>query len=590
MYQYTWYNKRNDNSILNFNGEKPQGWIMPEDIASIMPTRWCEHCLECAVPLCYHNCENWVEREDKKCQKTFYGTRMVEFDGQLGGLFRFRKWGKMEAAINSSSVSIPVENKYERLNRYTEKIAKILSLPIKFILPTMKLCGAQHVFFERLLKNISKKESFTNFLVQYYSPCESNYSMFIEFYTPKGVFYKTSFEVKKGFHQFLFDISSLDLFSISNARVRLFPENNITEDIVLFRSDFVNLKSIKSAQDLQPAKKVKCVAWDLDNTIWNGILIEADPKKLQLKDGVLDIIKGLDNRGVIQIVNSKNDRENVIPVLKRLGIFDYFVYVFANWNAKSLNIQRAADLININVNTFALIDDSSYERGEVKESLPQVRVYPETNLSSLFTLPEFDIEVTADGQKRRLMYQTEVKRKEVQHDFNGTNVDFLKSCELKAEIQPISEERFNRSYELVQRTNQLNLSGIKYDKESFRKICFDSHSYNIVIDCHDRFGEYGQVGFIHYLIENESIVITEYAISCRVAKKWVEPAIMTYLMNKHRKNKIYFKGIDSKKNGLLINTLKEFGLKDMSQEEGNILLCIYKEKANWTEVVSVEEV
>ena len=201
MYQYTWYNKGKDNSRLEFHDLKPQGWIKSEDISSIMPICWCEHCLECAVPLCYNNCENWIEREDKKCQKTYYGTQMVKYDGLVGGLFRFRKWGKMEAAINSSSVSISCERNCELLNRYTEKIARRLSLLIKFISPTMKICGAQHVFRDKLLKNISKKEKYTTFLVQYYSPCKTVYSMLLEFYTPEGTFYRNSFEVKKGFNQ-----------------------------------------------------------------------------------------------------------------------------------------------------------------------------------------------------------------------------------------------------------------------------------------------------------------------------------------------------------------------------------------------------
>lgn len=36
-------------------------------------------------------------------------------------------------------------------------------------------------------------------------------------------------------------------------------------------------------------KKIKCVVWDLDNTLWSGVLSEGDDVKL--RDNIKDILK-----------------------------------------------------------------------------------------------------------------------------------------------------------------------------------------------------------------------------------------------------------------------------------------------------------
>ena len=36
-------------------------------------------------------------------------------------------------------------------------------------------------------------------------------------------------------------------------------------------------------------KRIKCLVWDLDNTLWDGVLLEGDP--ISSRDGVGDIIK-----------------------------------------------------------------------------------------------------------------------------------------------------------------------------------------------------------------------------------------------------------------------------------------------------------
>src|SRR6185312_11478257 len=67
-------------------------------------------------------------------------------------------------------------------------------------------------------------------------------------------------------------------------------------------------------------KHVKVLAWDLDNTLWQGILLEDGENRLQLRPGVTDVIRKLDRRGIVNTIVSKNDPETAMAVLERFGL------------------------------------------------------------------------------------------------------------------------------------------------------------------------------------------------------------------------------------------------------------------------------
>lgn len=590
MYDYRWFESELCPSI-SFTEPKPQGWLEPQDIASLHVSRWEEHCLECAAPQCYHNCENWVERRDHRCQKTFYGIREVPTkSGLLPAQLKFRAWGKLETLIYPGMTSV---KSHRRLNLLTCKIEYLLlsmsdSSKDKTASPVYRI--ASRIYYgllARLLNRIGRSERTDEFLIQCYSPAEREYRLQIEFCSRDGVFYRNSMTVKKGYSQARFDIHDLNLQTEKHSYIRIYPEADIQEDIVFFCTDCIRLNASSAKRHPQPAEKVKCVAWDLDNTVWDGTLIESDPDTLALRPGILETMRVLDSRGILQIAVSKNDLAAVLPQLQRLGIEELLVYTAVNWNAKSKNLEQAAKELNIGLDTFALIDDSPFERGEVADSLPQVRVYPETQVEVLPGLKEFDVPVTADSTRRRAMYQQEKQRRSVQQGFTGTDQEFLKSCGLNVTVEPISDETFLRSFELIQRTNQLNLSGRKYTREEFARLCEKFRNDAYVVKCHDRYGDYGQVGFFTVEKERQSIVISEYAMSCRVAGKWLEPALMRWVCSRYQGRELIFSGVNSEKNGLLIRTLHSFGLVDSAAEEGDLRLSIPVEKMIWPEIVSV---
>src|SRR3989338_8814279 len=110
---------------------------------------------------------------------------------------------------------------------------------------------------------------------------------------------------------------------------------------------------MESAQEM-----IKCVVWDLDNTIWEGVLLEDE--NVRIKNNLTEIIKTLDSRGILQSIASKNNHDIALQKLKEFGLNEYFIYPQINWNSKVQSIKNIADAINVGL-------DRSEERRVGKE-------------------------------------------------------------------------------------------------------------------------------------------------------------------------------------------------------------------------------
>ena len=133
----------------------------------------------------------------------------------------------------------------------------------------------------------------------------------------------------------------------------------------------------------------------------------------------------------------------------------------------------------------------------------------------------------------------------------------------------VTEEQFDRVCELNHRTNQLNLSGVRYEREQLHAMI--SGSSALIFACHDKYGTYGTVGFILYEETADSIIINEFAMSCRVASKCVEAGLMKWLQNKYRKT-IIMRGTRTDRNNLLIETFVGIGFDSVSDSKIELVL------------------
>lgn len=275
---------------------------------------------------------------------------------------------------------------------------------------------------------------------------------------------------------------------------------------------------------------VKCLVWDLDNTLWHGTLAEGD--QVSLAEPARELITALDARGILQSVASKNDHEYAWAKLNEFGVAEYFVLPHIGWGAKSESVRAIADGLNFDYRTMAFVDDQATERAEVAFHLPDVRCYPAAELPRLAARPEFSSgAVTADSARRRAMYQEGFARKAAEADFAGSDEDFLRSLKLVMRIQRAGEEDLSRAAELTLRTSQMNATGVHYSRGALRDLLGDPRHEVLTTTLTDRFGPHGTVGIVllerHPPVWHLKLLLT----SCRVVSLGVGAAILNWLID-----------------------------------------------------------
>ncbi|MFZ5985659.1 MAG: HAD-IIIC family phosphatase, partial [Bacillota bacterium] len=269
---------------------------------------------------------------------------------------------------------------------------------------------------------------------------------------------------------------------------------------------------------IKKERKIKCVVWDLDNTLWEGVLLE--DSRVTLREGVIDIIKEFDNRGILQSVASKNEHNMAVKKLEEFGISEYFLYPQINWNPKSTSIKNIAESINIGIDTVAFVDDQAFEREEVKFSIPSVLCIDAEDLSNVLEMDEFKPKfVTEDSKKRRLMYLSDMKRKEIENSYEGPQDEFLASLNMVLTISPVGTGDLQRAEELTVRTNQLNTTGYTYSYEELDEIRKSKNHKLFIIGLEDKFGTYGKIGLVLIECRDDIWKIKLLLMSCRVMSR-----------------------------------------------------------------------
>lgn len=334
-------------------------------------------------------------------------------------------------------------------------------------------------------------------------------------------------------------------------------------------------------------RKIKCVVWDLDNTLWDGILSE--DTSVKQKSLVQDIIVALDQRGVIQSVASKNNEEDAMDKLKEFGLEKYFIYPQINWNPKSESVKKISGLLNIGLDTFAFIDDQEFELEEVKFSNPEVLCIPVKEIPGLLEREEFIPRfITEDSRTRRQKYQEDRRRKEEEENFPGTQTEFLKTLNMEAGISRATAEDLKRMEELTVRTHQLNSTGYTYSYEQLSELLNRSDYKLFTVHLKDRFGDYGKIGIVLMECSGSRWVIKLFLLSCRVMSRGIGGIVLNYIkrLAKESGSSLCAEFIPTEKNRMMYITLVLNGFQE-SADEKNMLVYDNSEIEPYPDYVKV---
>ena len=549
------------------------------DVRYIRPLKWEEHCVECAPPACYRQCIHYQHRSGGSCIRLSDGLqRDKNFRGRypFGIRCRFRVWSKIEALVIPSTVS-PF---WDNIFTYMEHFVIFSLLTISKILHDYRFLTWGSCYWSKFLLRcdwIHGKIVPDYFWIEA-ELFEKNETQFrLQIFNGEKILYTNSLTFYPGHNIFSIPYSILSIENACGVRVFLAPDVPPGKEIniVFLWLDFVCLKK----QNSLSASKVKCAVWDLDKTIYDGVLSETEKNAIRRRPRLENVIKELDNRGILNSICSKNDFNAAKELLSEWGLWQYFVAPSINWGQKSENIRQIAQHLNLGLDSFAFIDDTPQERMEVQQQLSMVRVYSENTAELFCHFPEFDVSSSGMGQQRRLSYQAEEKRTLFKEKFTEQYDDYLRGLKMVLSIIPLDSEPVNkRCYELLARSNQLNLTTRRYSADEFSNLIHSSNIISMAFSCSDIFGNYGIVGFASVQKDLEAAlpVLTDLVISCRVARKKVENAIV-YAIGKKLLSQGYAalsaKLIKTKKNGPLAQVFSNLPFEKIEEDD---IACFYR--------------
>ena len=283
------------------------------------------------------------------------------------------------------------------------------------------------------------------------------------------------------------------------------------------------------------SEEIKCVVWDLDGTLWNGVLLEGD--NIWLRPDIKNIIQILDRRGILHSIASKNDRDVAMGKIRDFELDEYFLYPEINWNAKSLSIAKIQANLNINMNSIMFIDDEAYERDEVQSVHPEIICVDAHDCNTLLAHPRLNPRfITEDCARRRRMYIEQQERTIAEKEFAGPRDEFLASLHMRFTIGKATENDLRRAEELTIRTNQLNTTGKTYDYDEL-KVLINSPRHELYIcELQDRYGYQGKIGLALVEIDHDCHHLKLFIMSCRVMSLGVGTLLLSYIMNKAKQS------------------------------------------------------
>jgi len=296
-------------------------------------------------------------------------------------------------------------------------------------------------------------------------------------------------------------------------------------------------------------RRKKVLVLDLDNTIWGGVIGEVGVSGIALGPNTPSgeaylafqrYLCALRDTGVLLAVASKNDFSNAISGLNSeyslLKPSD-FASIKANWENKSDNLMSISKELNVGLDSFVFIDDNPAEIDLVSKQLPMIctllSLGPSQSMQLLSDSGFFETpSVSKDDQKRNEMYQANIQREQLASSFASYR-DYLVSLSMVLTMDSFSPKNIERVVQLCNKTNQFNLTTIRYTEPEIEAFSKDPMRFCFCSDLTDKFGDNGIISvFISRFIKNDVVEIETWLMSCRVFKRDVELAVFNYFLSK----------------------------------------------------------
>jgi FkbH-like protein len=280
---------------------------------------------------------------------------------------------------------------------------------------------------------------------------------------------------------------------------------------------------------LQFKEPIRLVIWDLDETFWRGTLEEGE---VSIPPEHAAIVRALARRGIVSSVCSKNDHTTAKARLEQEDLWDWFVFSRIEYTFKSNLVADIVEQIGLRPETILFIDDNPFNRAEVAERIPAINIADETNIPQLLDHPQ--LKGRPDDELTRLKRYRVLDSRQSSFSAAADPTEFLRNCKIAVSFHFDVEAQFERIHELVNRTNQLNFTKLRWQEDvetarsEYVSRCARAYgTHAAYIKVRDRYGYYGICGFFETEMNGSKFM--HFLFSCRVLNMGVEQFAYQYL-------------------------------------------------------------
>jgi FkbH-like protein len=291
----------------------------------------------------------------------------------------------------------------------------------------------------------------------------------------------------------------------------------------------------------------KCLALDIDNTLWGGVVGEEGPTGVKVGHGDAESeafmtfqqrIRSLKDRGILLALCSKNnpaDVEEAFRLRKEMPLkLEDFSALAIGWGPKHEGLAQIASELNIGIDAMVFIDDNPAEIALVRQMLPMVECVllpsdPAAFVATLDELTSFEKSVVlADDINKALQYQQEAERVRFSstHDSMG---GYLAQLQMEVCISPVDAGSLQRVHQMFTKTNQFNVTTKRYPMGELEAMLQSPEHHLGMVSLRDRFGDLGIIAAFILVEEGSGLHIDSLLMSCRAMGRGVETAIMNFI-------------------------------------------------------------
>lgn len=330
-------------------------------------------------------------------------------------------------------------------------------------------------------------------------------------------------------------------------------------------------------------KARKCLVLDLDNTCWGGVIGDDGLDGIQIGQGsargeaFLSVQKtalDLRARGVMLAVCSKNTdavAREPFRAHRDMLLRENHISVFqANWLDKPSNLEAIARTLNIGLDALVFLDDNPAERAQVRAALPMVAVpelpqdpslYARTlRAAGYFEATTFSREDLLRGE----IYASDARRAEVMTRSRDLG-DYLRALEMELSISPFDAVGRQRIAQLINKSNQFNLTTRRYTEAEVAAMADDPAVYTAQARLTDKFGDLGMIAVAICRTAPDAAdcwEIDSWLMSCRVLGRKIEEAMLAEIVADARRAGVArLRGfyLPTEKNGMVADHYPKLG-------------------------------